>query len=394
MAKIHRSAGQRIFPLTSARNKNKSLWDQLELLIIPGVLIAGAFFTHDQLDQIQQNSTVAGSAEPEAISIQPLNNSAQSSINQDLLESEQANEAPVLTQTSAEIGLSWLDRSIRGQLLISLKRADLVNSNREATSFNEVNSSSETNLLVNSDEEIASFNEINSSSGTNLLVKIDSNSEPDRLVIKFNKTVPTNPDLAGDLLKNLFSTTDQKFPRVLFIGNDTKVSLSGVDLFGNNLTTADLFETKLIKADFRGASFSKAGLVDIGFPGISLFETKPLATELLNINLARTKFLSAEFPSVHQSGANLIEIDLGSNLGKIDLIEADFWAAAINNIGSNKENLSKTNPSSDDLNKPEPRIGNLGATDFSEPSQIQANPSEAGLDENISETNDRLLNDQ
>ena len=99
MAKIHRSQGQRISPFTAARRKNQSLWDQLELLIIPGVLAAGAFFVHDQVAQKQKSNPSVSLAEQVPVFVQPSNQSVQPSINQDLSEAEQINGDQVLLQT-------------------------------------------------------------------------------------------------------------------------------------------------------------------------------------------------------------------------------------------------------------------------------------------------------
>lgn len=337
MAKIHRSTGQRISQFASARRKNRSAWDQLELLIIPGVLIAGAFFVHDQVAQ-KQKKIAASLAKQEVLSTQTSNNLAQSSINSDLPESEQANGEQVLTQTSTDTELFWLDRSIREQLLKSLKRADLIRSNGKTTGFSEITPSNPTELLG----------------------------------IKPDKADPTSINLKGDLLRNLFSTTDQELPRALLIANNTRVNLSGIDLFENQLTRADLFEPKLIKADFRVASFSKGSLIDMGFPGANLFGANTLGNARLNRDLSKTNVLNTDLTSARQSRTKPIKIvPLGSNLSKINLIEAVFGTAVLDTVTSNPENPPKTNPSSNDLNPQEGMTGNLGATDFSEPSQIQ-----------------------
>ena len=351
MAKIHRSTGQRISPLASARRTNRSLWDQLELLIIPGVLVAGAFFVHDQLAQKQKRNGAASSAEQTVLSVQPPNQSAQTSINSDLPEGEPIDSEQIQPPTNTDQEFSWLDRPVRGQLSKSLRRADLIHSNGKIESFNEINTSSEINL-----------------SG-----------------LKSAKAVSTSLDLEAVLLKKLFSSSDQQLPRGLFIDNHTRVSLSGIDLFGNHLTSSDLFETKLIKADFRGASFSKANPMDLAFPNVSLFGAAPLTTTLLRIDLSKTDILSAAPISVRRSGTKLINTEsLGSNFSRINLIEADFGTAIIDDTPSNPENRSTPNSSSDDFTKQQPRPETLDVNDFSKSGQLQSSPSETGLSKDLS----------
>ena len=350
MAKIHRSTGQRISPLAATRRKNRSLWDQLELLIVPGVLVAGVFFVHDQLAQKQKSNGAASSAEQTILSAQRSNQSAQTSLNSDLPEGELIDGEQIQPPTSTDQEFSWLDRPIRGQLSKSLRRADLIHSNEKIESFNEINSSGEINL-----------------SG-----------------VKSAKAVFPSLELEAVLLKKLFSTSDQQLPRGLFIDNHTIVSLSGIDLFGNPLTSSDLFESKLIKADFRGASFSKTNTMDLGFPNVSLFGTAPLTTALLTIELNKTDILSVS-TSVRHSETKLINTEsLGSNFSRINLIDAGFGTAIIDNTPSNPENQSTPNSSSDDFTKQQPRPEALGVNDFSKPSQIQSNPSKTGLNEDLS----------
>ena len=277
--------------------------------MIPGVLIAGAFFVHDQATQ-KQKKIAASSAKQEVLFSQPSPPPEQSSISQELPESEQINGDQVHIPPSPGAELSWLDGEIRGQLLKSLKRAD----------------------LIHADGEIESFNSIQVDRGNDLLGA------------KFNKADPKLLGLEGMPRQNLLSKTDQDLPSGLLVANSTRVSLSGVDLFSNPLTSADLFEPKLLKSDLRGASFTNDGLMSSGFPGVSLLAPNSLATAHLNIDnivLSKADLLNANSTSAFRSKNKLIKIaPLGSNLGKIDLIEAGFGAVAQkDNSVSNEENL-------------------------------------------------------
>ena len=301
--------------------------------MIPGVLIAGAFFVHDQVTQKQKRSATSSITQEVLPPSNPSNNAVQALTPPNLLESGVVNGEPIHTHPTPDTELSWLDRPIRGELLKALKRDNLIHSGGKVESFNTLPPSSQTDLLG----------------------------------AKLDKVDPRSSGGKGVLPQNLLSTTGQAPSGGLFIANNTTVSLSGIDLFSNPLTSADLFEPKLIKADFRGASFGNEGLTGIDFPGASLLGGDSVKTTHLSVatlDLSQANVLNAAPTSPDASDAKLINIALlGAHLSKIDIIENGFGVIVLDDSLLNIENLPNPNPSSDGLTPQAPVAETPDATD-------------------------------
>ncbi len=202
--------------------------------MIPVVLIAGAFFVHDQVTQKQQKKTSSITQDVVAVPSSP--NSVKASTNPGLSESDLIDGELVHTEPTPDTELSWLDRPIRGALLKSLKRADLIRSHGEVERVNAIPPSSQIDLLGAQHGE----------------------GDPISFVSK------------GVLSQALLSHQGQALSRGLFIANDTPLSLSGIDLFGNQLTGVDRLDPKLIKAEFREAIFSNDSQLGNSMPSVNL----------------------------------------------------------------------------------------------------------------------------
>jgi hypothetical protein len=113
--------------------------------------------------------------------------------------------------------------------------------------------------------------------------------------------------------------------------------LRGADLSGANLSGADLSRTNLLKTDLRGANLSGADLLRA-----SLFETY-----LSRADLSGAYLVEAELYGAHLSSANLTNADLrGAYLGGAGLSDANLNDANLRNAqgptGKKLEDMAKT----------------------------------------------------
>ncbi|MEM9774077.1 MAG: pentapeptide repeat-containing protein [Chloroflexota bacterium] len=99
--------------------------------------------------------------------------------------------------------------------------------------------------------------------------------------------------------------------------------LTDADLRGANLLGANLLGAKLIEADLRLANLSGCDL-----SGTMLIEAVLMGTKLIDANLSGAKLINANLRGADLSGAKLIEADLlEADLSRAKLIEANLFGA-------------------------------------------------------------------
>ena len=135
-------------------------------------------------------------------------------------------------------------------------------------------------------------------------------------------------DLSGADLSGA-SLTFSNLSRV----NLSEANLSGADLRGTNLSKAYLGATFLREADLRGANLAGADLFEASLNGANLNQTKLSKANLTGADLRGCQLNEADLREADLSGVNLNVVDLvganlrGANLGGAKLLGADLREA-------------------------------------------------------------------
>jgi uncharacterized protein YjbI with pentapeptide repeats len=289
----------------------KTVWDWLQLLIVPVVLaivtIVFTLYQEGRLSRIEQqraqNALQVAEERARAAELQDyLDQMGSLLLNKDrpLRQSKEGDDVRIIARARTLTILERMNPSRKRQVIQFLYEADLI---RGVEGSQPIMSLREVNL---SDAYLSNANLSNANlSGANL-----------------EKAALAEADLSGAYLSG---------------ANLEKDDLNRADLSGANLSGANLSRANLLKTDLRGANLSGADLWRA-----SLFETYLSRADLSGAYLGE-----ADLYGAHLSSANLTNADLrGAYLGGAGLSDANLNDANLRNAqgatGKKLEDMAKT----------------------------------------------------
>jgi uncharacterized protein YjbI with pentapeptide repeats len=181
-----------------------------------------------------------------------------------------------------------------------------------------------------------------------------------------------------------------------------QASLSGANLSGANLNTADLSDADLANADLSethlvNANLSGVNLINANFINANLNSANLSGANLINANLSGANLINANLSganlhNANLSGANLYNADLGdarlsgtnlynADLGDADLKDADLSGADLVNANLGDADLSGANLYHADLSDADLYHANLSGADLSGADLDDADLSDAKVTE-------------
>jgi uncharacterized protein YjbI with pentapeptide repeats len=270
--------------------RNKTVWDFLQLLIVPLMLAAiGFWFTAQQDARQQQIENQRAEAERELAQQRAQDEAVQAYLDQmsslllekDLRTSKEDSEVRTLARARTLTVLGRLDPSRKTEVMRFLGEADLVQS-------------------------------------------VDRNAP----VISLFKANLSGADLRGTNLDAAALAQADLRDANLFDVDLIGADLQGADLQGANLSYADLSYADLSYADLAEADLHFASLSYADLPNANLRDAN-LQNTLMNdvvlnrANLAEADLYTADLSYAALEGANLE----GANLAKADLIDTSLWGA-------------------------------------------------------------------
>jgi uncharacterized protein YjbI with pentapeptide repeats len=274
----------------------KTLWDWLQLLIIPAVLATAALLFNAQSTQTQLE--IATDNQREAALQVYIDKMSELLLDGKLLSSAQGSELRSVARTRTLATLRQLDSTRKGQVLQFLYESQLISSTDaiialEGSNFSEANFTGTD--LTGTDLRGANLR------GANL----------------------RGTDLYGVNLEGL------NLEGVNLKGVNLKgVNLKGANLTGTNLKGANLTGANLEGADLRGVNLEGANLTGADLRGANLLGAYLLGAYLYGVNLYGTDLTGADLEGIHLEGANLTETDLyGANLYGANLEGANLEGA-------------------------------------------------------------------
>ncbi len=132
-------------------------------------------------------------------------------------------------------------------------------------------------------------------------------------------------------------------------------NLSGADLSGANLTRADLSGANLSRANLSGATLKEANLTKANLKEANLIRANLSGANLAEPDLSEANLREASLAQANLFGANLSAANLsgadlsGANLSEANLREADLFGASLMRAGLSRANLSQADLREADL---------------------------------------------
>jgi uncharacterized protein YjbI with pentapeptide repeats len=262
---------------------NKTVWDWLQLLIVPIVLAVASFWFTLQQD-IRQQATEEQRAQDAALQAY-LDKIGDFMLKNDgpLGASKEGDEVNTLARSRTLTVLSRLDGDQKARVVQFLYEARLIGKERPVLDLR----------------------------GANL-----------------SDVVLKNAGLSGATLSGV----------ALRNANLRNADLSGANLSGVDLSDADLLHADLLHADLLHADLSRATLsepnLEANLSGATLSDA-----DLINATMAGVKLLNADLSSANLQGADLSDADLSD----ADLSDADLSDAVLDGAGLSDADLSDAN---------------------------------------------------
>jgi uncharacterized protein YjbI with pentapeptide repeats len=269
------------FAYTDADGKlqrGKTLWEWMQLLVIPLILAGGAIFFNQQVGQHEQE--IATDRNHEAALQSYLDKMTELLIDKHLRQSAKESEVRSVARSRTLTTLRSLDETRKGLLLRFLYESKLLDEENTVVSLEDAN-------LIVANLSGANLSGANLS-GANLC----------------------RADLSWAFLTGVdLSETD----------------LHGADLRGSYLSEADLTEADLSDADLRWANLSEADLRGVYLSGVDLSGADLSEADLSEVDLSGVDLSRTYMSGVDLTDANLSEADLREvYLGEADLSGADL----------------------------------------------------------------------
>ncbi|WP_126626855.1 pentapeptide repeat-containing protein [Dictyobacter alpinus] len=291
----------------------KTLWDWLQLLIIPVVLAIGGFLLNITTSRSDQKIAAKRYEADQKIALDKQR--------EDLLQSYLDRMAELLLEK--DLRTSKEDAEVRNVARV-----------RTLTVIGQLNTTRQ-NVVLSFLRE------------AKLAV-----ADPEKSIVTLHNTVLSSANFQGV--------------------NFSDIDLSGANLSGANLSGANLSGANLSGANLSGANLSKAILTNTNLSEANLREAVFIEAVLIHANLSRANLRSANLRKVilHETklqGANLDSIKLqeanlsGINLSGINLREANLCMTEFYKVNLSGADLSEANLSGADLSE-----ANLSGADLSE----------------------------
>jgi uncharacterized protein YjbI with pentapeptide repeats len=143
--------------------------------------------------------------------------------------------------------------------------------------------------------------------------------------------------------------------------NLSRANLSGANLYGADLSRANLYGANLYGADLTGADLYGADLHEADLYGANL-----TGANLSRANLSRANLYGADLSRANLYGANLTGANLtGANLSRANLSRANLYGADLSGAYLSGANLSRANLSRANLSRADLRGATLDGADLS-----------------------------
>ncbi len=259
--------------------REKTLWDWMELLIVPAILAGGAYLLNKSVSQREQAATEQRTQETALQTY--LDKMTELLLDEKLCESEVESKVRDVARARTLTVLRGLDGDRKGALIRFLYEADLIDKNNRVID------------LSGADLSGADLN------GANLSEAKLSGADLSEAKLSGADLSEANPGVEAMRGINLI-----------------KADLNGAKLSGANLRWADLSEANLSEADLNEADLvlaklSEVKLISADLSGADLMDANLRWADLSGANLSEAKLISADL-----GGANLSEAKLsGSILG-------------------------------------------------------------------------------
>jgi uncharacterized protein YjbI with pentapeptide repeats len=301
--------------------ETKTLWDWMELLIIPLILAIGAFYLNKSERTVERE--IAMDRQREVALQAYLDHMAELLIQEQIRTSENQeirNVARIRTLTV----LRGLDDERKGTVLLFLKESGLINRpaivDLRGANFDDVS-------LVNPDLEGITLRQVSLVHAFLPYVRLNG--------ADLSFSYPKGADLRGAFLR-------------------------GADLVGIILTDADLTGADLSRSKLHGASLERTNLYNANLTGADLSGARFIGANLTNANLTGAVIISidainrndevdeviqkyATFADSILVGAKLIRVNMmGADLQTADLRNADLTDANLTGVKISHEQLMTT----------------------------------------------------
>ena len=297
---------------------HRTLWDGMQLLLVPVVLTLGTFLfilvisrNERNLAQLRDHTAhdIALDRQREAVLQAYLGRMSEFLLANHLRLSDPGDEIRVLAQAQTVTALSRLDTARKGNLLRFLYESHLINTDLGSR------------IITLNGAEVRGV---------------------DLRVADLNRVDLSGADLSeADLRGANLSKAD------LREANLSKVDLSKADLDGANLSEADLRGANLSGSNLSGTDLSGANLSGSNLSEANLSEANLFCARLGEANLNNATLRGADLSGANLSGANLRRADLtranlnGANLSKADLRGANLFYANLSGTDLSEAHLGK-----------------------------------------------------
>lgn len=332
-------------PQDQTFQRAKTLWDLMELLIIPAILVCGAYWLNESVRQREQ--AIANDNIHEAALQTYIDRMAELLIKDKLRKTRKESEIRDVARARTLTVLSRLDNERKGILLHFLYEAELIKNDYlfnwkwiERTTSNRGQNQQENKRLINflkqnynigwvengKIERIDNGNTIKVSTKEKYLL-LSLNNEKVNLEFDDGTTDEFIAKVENDMLniyqnKKVMDLSGADLSNVILIG----ANLRGASLSFANLSGADMRKANLSGANLMGAKLIKANLSEAYLMGTNLIGADLSGADLRDVNLKEARLTSAKL-----NRANLqrviftwAELNWNMNLQEADLSGADL----------------------------------------------------------------------
>ncbi|MBL8116165.1 MAG: pentapeptide repeat-containing protein [Anaerolineae bacterium] len=290
--------------------QSKTLWDWLQVLIVPIILFLGGVLINHTLQRNEQERA-----------------EKQAKVDQQIARKRDKTERDIAEGRAQDLRLqTYLDRM--SELLLDRQLGDAEQVK------DEVKALARTLTLTT----LRGLDGERKGAVVKFLFESGLIGNPEReAIVRLNGADLVGAELQGAILDgaNLsdVNLNSSKLTNVKLVNaNLVYASLCDADLFGVNLVRADLRGVNLARADLRGVNLVGAKLV-----GADLHRAKLVGADLVNSDLGSTNLVSADLHSVDLGGANLFGAQLDgadlryTSLRETKVTEEQLRGAMLNN---------------------------------------------------------------
>ena len=278
---------------TEVFQPGKTLWDWLQLLIIPIVIAAAGYFFNLTVSRNEQRSTllrdqtereISSDNQREAALQQYIDKMSELLLDKKLRESQPEDELRKIARVRTLTVLTRLDADRKKSILLFLYESSLIKKDKLIINLSGADL---TNINLSgidlSDADL---------SGADLTNTILNNANLKDTKLSFAKLIVAELRFAKLIVSDL-SGANLSFANLSFVtlsdANLSSTDLSNTNLRGSNLNNANLSNTDLSGADLRNANLNNAKLNNS-----RLYNTKLKGAELCNVDLSNAKIIQSQ----------------------------------------------------------------------------------------------------